>query len=164
MNLSGHQRSTTDQSDTWITPPEILKALGEFDLDPCTPEVMPWETAKKRYTKKDDGLVQPWDGRVWMNPPFGKEAAKWLKKLSEHGNGIALLPARTETKMFFDHVWGKADAVCFIKSRPHFYYADGMRAPFNSGAPICLIAYGPINKVALFNSNLGYVVNCNDDL
>lgn len=160
MNLSSHQQQTTDQSDTWLTPISILEKLGEFDLYPCTPEVMPWETAKKRYTKKDDGLIQPWDGRVWMNPPFGKEAAKWLEKLSNHGNGIALVPARTETKMFFDHVWGKADAVCFIKSRPHFHYADGTRAPFNSGAPICLIAYGFVNEVALFNSGLGYVVSC----
>jgi len=160
MNLSGHQRSTTDQSDTWLTPPSILEKLGEFDLDPCTPEVMPWETAKKRYTKNDDGLIQPWYGRVWMNPPFGKEAAKWLEKLSNHGNGIALVPARTETKMFFDYVWGKADAVCFIKSRPHFHYVDGMRAPFNSGAPICLIAYGNKNRLVLETSNLGFVVGC----
>jgi len=158
MNLSAHQRSTTDQSDTWLTPPEILKVLGEFDLDPCTPEVMPWETAKKRYTKLDDGLIQPWNGRVWMNPPFGKEASKWMDKIAKHGNGIALIPARTETKMFFDYVWGKADAVCFIKSRPHFHYADGTRAPFNSGAPICLVAYGYWNKIALIESGLGIVI------
>lgn len=164
MNLSGHQRSTTDQSDTWLTPPEILKALGEFDLDPCTPEIMPWETAKNRYTKQDDGLIQPWSGRVWMNPPFGKEASKWMEKISEHGNGIALIPARTETKMFFDYVWGKADAVCFVKSRPHFHYSDGTRAPFNSGAPICLVAYGYGNKIALIESGLGFVIGAKGKL
>lgn len=160
MNLSGHQRNTKLQNDTWITPVSILEKLGDFDLDPCTPEVMPWETAKKRYTKKDDGLIQPWNGRVWMNPPFGKDATKWLEKLSNHGDGIALVHARTETKMFFDYVWGKADAVCFIKSRPHFHYQNGARAKFNSGAPLCLIAYGFKNEVALFNSGLGYVVSC----
>jgi len=76
----------------------------------------------------------------------------------EHGNGIALVPARTETAMFFECVWGAADAVLFLKGRPHFYRTDGSRAPFNSGAPIVLIAYGLQNVAALERSELGFVV------
>lgn len=153
-SLSGHQ-SARMKNDEWLTPPEILKPLGSFDLDPCAPIVPPWPTAKSHYNKQDDGLAQHWHGRVWMNPPFGKQADRWLMRLASHGNGIALIPARTETRMFFNHVWNKATGILFIHGRPHFYYVDGTRAPFNSGAPICLVAYGEENAETLRLCNLG---------
>lgn len=158
MSLSGHQ-SQNMGTDEWLTPPEILQRLGVFDLDPCAPILSrrPWSTAASHFTIEDDGLSKPWNGRVWMNPPFGKAAATWLEKLAAHGDGIALIPARTETRMFYSHVWPKADAVLFIEGRPHFHYATGQRAPFNSGAPICLIAYGQKNVQALVDSRLGVV-------
>jgi hypothetical protein len=158
MSLSGHQ-SASMKSATWLTPPEWIKKLGRFDLDPCCPPDMPWHTAKVMLTEAQDGLSAPWEGRVWLNPPFGKEAVKWLRKLRKHGNGIALIPARTETAMFYECVWGVAHAVCFVQGRPHFHYPDGTRAPFNSGAPICLVAYGMRNQEALYRSRLGIVVD-----
>ena len=157
-SLSGHQ-SHKAKSVEWLTPPNIINALGPFDLDPCAPIIRPWDTAAHHFTINDNGLALPWFGRVWCNPPFGKEAATWLSKASKHGNSVVLIPARTETAMFYDSVWGKAVAVLFIKGRPHFHYPDGSRAPFNSGAPICLVAYGASNLVALLNSNLGQVVS-----
>lgn len=157
MSLSGHQ-SARMKNDEWLTPPEIMAPLGAFDLDPCAPINRPWATASIHYTINDNGLVQPWHGRVWCNPPFGREAVKWLRRMVEHRNGIALIPARTETAMFYETVWGAADAVLFIQGRPHFHYADGRRAPFNSGAPICLVAYGIQNVSALVNSGLGVVL------
>lgn len=90
----------TVNHDEWLTPPEIIKAFPEFDLDPCAPINRPWPTARAHYTKDDDGLQKDWQGCVWMNPPYGSECQKWLAKLAEHGNGIALVFARTETKMF----------------------------------------------------------------
>lgn len=156
MSMSAHQRN--GGHDEWLTPPEIIKALGAFDLDPCSPINRPWATAADHYTVLDDGLSKPWHGRVWCNPPFGREAIKWLARMRDHGNGIALIPARTETAMFYGAVWGHADAVLFIKGRPHFHYVDGKRAPFNSGAPICLVAYGQSNVQALKSSGLGFVV------
>lgn len=157
MSLSAHQ-SAAMKSDEWLTPPEIIQSLGAFDLDPCSPINRPWPTAKTHFTINDDGLALPWEGRVWCNPPFGREAAHWMKRMLQHGNGIALIPARTETEMFFETVWGKADAVLFIQGRPHFHRVDGTRAAFNSGAPICLVAYGPENHAALLCSGLGRVV------
>lgn len=159
MSLSSHQ-STRMKSDTWLTPPRLLAQLGEFDLDPCTPPEMPWPTAKRRYTQADDGLSQPWTGRVWLNPPFGSEAIKWMRKMAAHGDGIALLHARTETRMFFETVWGRADAVCFLPGRPRFHHADGTPAPFNCGAPICLIAYGEDNADVLDLAVPGFTVRC----
>lgn len=156
MSMSSHQ-SAAFKNDEWLTPPEILAQLGSFDLDPCAPVVRPWETAAQHFAEADNGLLKEWRGRVWCNPPFGREAVKWLRRMVEHGNGIALIPARTETKMFYECVWGKSDAVLFIRGRPHFHYVDGRRAPFNSGAPICLVAYGQNNVDALLKSNLGFV-------
>ena len=158
--LSGHQ-SARMKNDEWLTPPEILRALGTFDLDPCAPVRRPWATAAAHYTAEDDGLSKPWQGRVWCNPPFGREAVKWLRRCAEHGNAVALVPARTETAMFYETVWGVADAVCFLRGRPHFHFVDGRRASFNSGAPIALVAYGEQNAEALHASRLGVVVRSN---
>lgn len=159
MNLSGHQ-SPVMGTDEWLTPQWILRPLGKFDLDPCSPSKRPWNTAEWHYSLPADGLSNEWFGRVWCNPPFGKEAARWLARMSAHGNGIALIPARTETRMFFDCVWESptAKAVCFIRSRPHFCFVDGTPAPFNSGAPICLVAYGEANAECLMASGLGKTI------
>jgi hypothetical protein len=140
--------------DEWLTPPRIIKALGEFDLDPCAPVTPPWRTAAKHYTVVDDGLAQEWDGRVWCNPPYGLEAAEWLSKLADHGDGIALIFARTETKMFFDFVWGKASAVLFLYGRLHFHHINGDKAKANAGAPSVLVAYGQDNVTALRRSEI----------
>lgn len=156
-SLTGHQ-SAKMQSEVWLTPPEILQSLGTFDLDPCAPAVRPWEIAREHISLPSDGLTAEWRGRVWLNPPFGSRAAAWLRKMKQHGNGIALIPARTETAMFYESVWGGADGVCFLKGRPHFHRVDGTRAPFNSGAPICLVAYGLANVRALEAANLGIIV------
>lgn len=135
--------------DEWLTPPEILCALGSFDLDPCAPIRRPWEIAEKHYTIEDNGLVRAWRGRVWLNPPYGQQTGRWLFRLAEHGNGIALIFARTETRMFFEYVWNRADAVLFIEGRLHFHHIDGRRAAGNSGAPSCLVAYGKDNAALL---------------
>lgn len=128
--------------DEWLTPPHILEALGKFDLDPCAPVIRPWATAAKHYSFNENGLAQPWAGRVWLNPPYGNKTGDWLNRLAGHGNGIALIFARTETSMFFEHVWRKAHALFFIEGRLHFHHADGRRAAANAGGPSVLVAYG----------------------
>lgn len=140
----GSHQSARMKNDEWLTPPEILQALGHFDLDPCAPADgrRPWDTAARHYSANDDGLAQTWVGRVWLNPPYGLEAAQWLARLAAHGAGTALIFARTETEMFFENVWSKAHALLFLKGRLHFHYVDGTRAPANGGAPSVLIAYG----------------------
>src|ERR1043166_1041516 len=100
-------------------PPHIVKALGVFDLDPCSPVDRPWDTALRHLAIHDDGLATPWASgdRVWCNPPYGNQCALWMKKMARHGNGVALTFARTETKMFFESVWPAADAVMFLQGR-----------------------------------------------
>lgn len=147
MSIGGHQSAHMNK-DEWLTPPEIIQALGPFDLDPCAPDesIRPWDTAKQHYSRpaliECSGLTSPWFGRVWLNPPYGQETGTWLHRLADHGNGIALIFARTETDMFFKWVWDRAHAVLFIRGRLHFYHVDGTRAKANAGAPSVLIAYG----------------------
>jgi hypothetical protein len=150
----GSHQSAAMLKDEWLTPPEILKQLGEFDLDPCAPVVRPWDMAKAHYTVEDSGLLQPWHGRVWLNPPYGLEAREWLNRLAGHGNGIALIFARTETDMFFDEVWARADGILFLRGRLYFHHVTGERAEHNSGAPSVLVAYGASNAEALRTSGI----------
>jgi len=146
MSMSGHHTRDETTTDEWLTPPFIVEALGPFDLDPCSPVVRQWDTAAKHYSMADDGLWQNWDkGKfIWMNPPYGKHTGDWLERLAEHGNGIALIFARTETSMFFKYVWDAADCVFFIKGRLTFYAVDGTPGKYTSGAPSVLIGYGEL--------------------
>lgn len=125
----------------WLTPRDLKAPLGEFDLDPCAaPEPRP--TAKRHIALPEDGLTVQWEGRVWLNPPYGRDTILWLAKLARHDCGTALVFARTETRMFADYVWGKARAILFLRGRPHFCLPNGERARGNSGGPLVLIAYG----------------------
>lgn len=141
MSIGGHQ-SQKSLKEEWLTPPDIIGQLGPFDCDPCAPVIRPWDTAKKHYTILDDGLKQPWNGVVWCNPPYNTKAEKWLSRLADHGNGIALIFARTETRWFVSEVWKKASALLFIEGRLHFHHVGGQKAAANAGAPSVLVAYG----------------------
>jgi hypothetical protein len=136
-------------NETWLTPPSILAPLGRFDLDPCAaPSPRPWPTAEQHIELPQDGLAAGWAGRIWCNPPYGAQASRWLDKLAAHGNGIALVFARTETAMFQDHVWPRASAVLFLRGRISFCDRNGKPAG-NAAAPSCLIAYGEANAGVL---------------
>lgn len=159
QSVGGHQ-SARMETDVWLTPPQIITALGDFDLDPCSPLNRPWDTAKRHFTVYDNGLIQKWHGRVWLNPPYGAETSKWLGRLVEHRNGIALIFARTETDDWFRYIWSQAHSILFIKGRLHFHRPNGVRAAANSGGPSALISYNAANSIALSNSGIpGQIVS-----
>lgn len=137
----------------WLTPPELVKKLGKFDLDPCSPVNPPFVHAKTNYTIEDNGLEKEWFGRVFCNPPYGKDLHLWLEKLKNHGNGIAIIFARTETKCFFENVWDSADALLFVKGRIKFYHVSGKQGG-TPGSPSVFVAYGKYNAIALKNSGI----------
>lgn len=143
---------TKDNKDEWLTPPFVTDALGPFDLDPCAPINPPWNIAENRFTILHDGLALDWFGFVWCNPPYGRETPKWLAKMKEHNNGIALIFARTDTKMFHDYVFN-ADAILFLKGRLSFYDVQGNKGG-TAGAPSCLVAYGSEAVERLWNCGL----------
>lgn len=153
-SMGGHESPIAD-THVWLTPRYILDALGEFDLDPCSaPDPRAWPTAKSHYTLPVDGLLQPWYGRVWCNPPYGNHVWTWLDRLAAHGCGTALIFARTETSGFISQVWQKASAVLFLHGRISFHRPDGTRADANAGAPSCLVAYGHADAARLSTCGL----------
>ena len=139
--FSNEPSSNEGKTNTWLTPPGIISDLGPFDLDPCAADYQPWKTAARHFTKKVDGLSRQWDGFVWMNPPYGRSTGTWMEKIARHGNGIALVFARTETRMFFESIWKKADALRFVKGRIGFYRPSGKEMG-SAAAPSVLVAYG----------------------
>jgi len=161
--------TNTENEEEWLTPPELVAALGPFDLDPCAqPKCRRvFDTAKIHYSREEhgDGLTLPWDGRVWLNPPYGRETFKWLKKLSEHKSGIALIFARTETKGFHAEIWDKAHSIFFFEGRLKFGRKDGTFKDV-ANAPSCLVAYSKIDSVKIHLASIagnitGKLIYCN---
>lgn len=150
-----HDRSPAP-SDEWYTPPEIFAALGlNFDLDPAAPPGgVPWIPARTHYTRADDGLSRPWRGRVWLNPPYGRATAAWLERLADHGDGVALVFARSDTA-WFQALAPKATAICFVAGRLKFVPGDGREGSSSAGAPSLLVAYGLTCALAVAESGLG---------
>lgn len=157
MTLGSHQRSI-GKSQVHLTPRWLIEALGPFDTDPCAADPRPWDCARINYTERDDGLSQTWEGRVWLNPPFNRyEVGRWIEKLGQHGNGICLVHARTETA-WFHQIWQHANGILFMADRMKFIRPDGTEQPANSGAPIILAAFGTPNLHRLETSMIEGVI------
>lgn len=154
MSRGIHTRPIRGLSNDWLTPPEILRALGGFDMDPCAHPDQFYQTAYWMVSPPADGLACEWEGRVWLNPPYGGELRKWIARLAEHGNGIALVPARTEVESWFwPFCWEAADAILFLRGRLYFRRPSGIKAG-NAGHGSALVAYGRANVRALKRSGI----------
>ena len=153
MDVTFEGRSSTGKNE-WLTPPDLLHKLGELDLDPCVPVCRPWDTAAHHYTIEDNGLIQPWSGRVFCNPPYDTELiTQFVRKCVEHGNALALTFARTDTRLFQELIFPHAHSILFIKGRLSFYHVTGERGG-TAGAPSCLIAFDRQNTDFLRTSHI----------
>lgn len=128
----------TSATDQWETPQNLFDKLNEefkFNIDVCATS----ENAKCRcyYNPKIDGLLQKWDGKCWMNPPYGRKIGSWIKKAYEEAqNGatvVCLVPSRTDTKWW--HEYCMKGEVRFIKGRLKFGNSKNS-APFPSAIVI----------------------------
>lgn len=158
-NMAEHETSI-GASDEWYTPRFIFEALGlRFSLDPCSPGADHWVPANRVYTMADDGLKQPWDGIVFMNPPFGGRNGHvpWLKKFLAHGNGIAIVRSYTSSAWFHEYAT-KAEAMLFPRGKTQFIRADGSigKAP---GHGVVLLGMGETSCQAMKQSRLGLYIN-----
>lgn len=115
----------TSNTDLWYTPQYLFNYLDNefhFDIDVCA---LPENTkCKKYFTPEENGLLQKWMGTCWMNPPYGREIYKWVKKayiesLTNDSTVVCLLPARTDTKWFYNYCFHSSD-IRFIKGRLKF--------------------------------------------
>ena len=95
----------SSKTDMWATPQAYFDEVAKefvFSVDVCANK----ENTKvnKFFSIEDNGLVQKWEGICWMNPPYGREIGKWIKKAYESAEQgatvVGLLPARTDTKWF----------------------------------------------------------------
>lgn len=133
------------QTDVWLTPRPLLDALGPFDLDPCGHPG--WPTAARHYCEPADGLALPWAGRVWCNPPYSR-VRPWLDWLAAHGDGVALVFARTDAR-WFRSVAPRAAALNFLRGRVRFVRPGTLRPAGHAGAPSILVAFGRRNAEAV---------------
>ena len=132
----------SSQKYDWETPQALFDALDRvfhFTLDVCATPV----NAKcvKFFTPDDNSLKQEWHGICWMNPPYGREVSRWVKKASESAkqNGatvVCLLPARVDTKWW--HEYCVKGEVYFIQGRLKFGKAKHS-APF----PSAIVVFRP---------------------
>lgn len=142
--MAAHEQSI-GATDEWYTPPWLFEKLGlEFDLDAASPgaHIVPWIPAKRHITERS--LYWPWLGSVWLNPPYGARNAirPWLRKLAEHGNGIALVPNRTGCDWWQDFAQ-RADGVLFVRGKIRFLRPDG-REGASPGYGNVLMAFGSV--------------------
>lgn len=95
----------TANTDQWETPRWLFEEWDKkykFTLDVCASESN--KKCERYFDERTDGLFQLWEGNIWMNPPYGRDIIKWVRKafIAAH-NGhrvVCLLPARTDTKWF----------------------------------------------------------------
>ena len=154
MNLNFERSDNTTVE--WYTPKKIIRSLGEFDLDPCTSEIAYAmnNSAKYYFTKEDDGLNKEWFGRVWLNPPYSQPLiSKFVKKMCEHGNGIALLYNRCDNQMFQKMIFSKCDSLFFMNGRIKFFRQDGSIGK-QPGCGSILVSFGKENTKAVLNSGI----------
>ena len=136
----------SSKTDLWETPKDFFDKLDaefRFNLDVCA---LP-ENAKCAafYSPDVDGLSQPWYGRCWCNPPYGRQVGRWVAKAAqsaaEGATVVMLLPARTDTAWFHDYIYGRAE-VRFVRGRLKFG-GSANSAPF----PSMVVIFRPGNEV-----------------
>ena len=133
------------KTDEYGTPAFIVQMLGKFQLDPCASSYA--KHARVNWTKEQNGLNRKWIGRVFMNPPYSHPlVAQFTERFILHGNGIALVLARTGTK-WFQKMLVRADAVFFMQGRINFL-RNGKQTK-NSAMSSVFIAIGKQNVAVL---------------
>ena len=141
----------------YYTHPDLVGALGPFDIDVCTGEFRPWSHAPINYTLKEDGLAQDWGGKkAWGNFPFDRYGiTAWYKKFSDNNNGCALQIGKTDTQWFRGYVKPFATSMLLMDQRIYFYKRSGERHEANCGGAPIIVNYGEECAQAAEDSGIG---------
>ena len=145
-------------SNEWQTPTKLFKLLNEefhFTLDPASTDEN--HLCEKYYTQKTDGLSKSWAGEtVYLNPPYGREISKWIKKSYEESlqpdtTVVCLIPARTDTGYFYNYC--SKGEIRFLKGRIKFinrmlpsWREDGNFKITGAPFPSCIVVFGKLSK------------------
>jgi hypothetical protein len=120
--------NATRSNEEYYLPEEVFIAMGitpknPFDIDVASPgrEVVPWVPARKHYTRRENGLLQPWPGFIYCNPPHGIDAGAedWIERFLQHPDGIFLTADWTSTKWWKRLAQG-SDATLFVCPKIQF--------------------------------------------
>lgn len=146
--------------DEWYTPPHVIHAIktamGGIDLDPASCEAAQRTVgAAHHYTREDDGLSRAWSGRVFVNPPYTKQAGfrnpqhAWLQKAAESATTgdldvcVCLVQPSVCSQYWHKWVWPRATAVLFFRGRLAFLdgRTEALEPAKGNRADSCLIIY-----------------------
>jgi hypothetical protein len=142
-----NERGYEGLTNVWLTPRWLTEKLGPFECDPCAADPRPWDIGTdQNITEAQDGLVTPWQGFAYVNPPYGPHVGKWADLLANHEpGGILLIFARMETQAV-QRALLRCDAVYFLSRRLTFLEGTPPHNPAkgSGGAPSMLIAFGEL--------------------
>lgn len=134
----------TSTTPEWETPQAFFDALDaefHFTCDVCATR----KNAKVDYyfSRRKSGLRRPWARRCWMNPPYGREIGKWMRKAYEEAlDGtlvVCLVPARTDTAWWHDYAM--KGEIRFVRGRLHFRLSSREKQPRRAPFPSAVVIF-----------------------
>jgi hypothetical protein len=141
MSFTNTDPQNHQSENTWFTPKHFIDLLGPFDLDPCTVSYRPFDTAINHieYDKGQCGIETEWKGKVWLNPPYGKEISPFINKFIEHKDGVMLIFARMGNIDVQKLIQAGA-YLYMLRKRVCFYNKNGIKVT-NAGTDSMLVFF-----------------------
>lgn len=147
-------RKSNSHVKNWNTPPKIVLAVknffGRIDLDPCSNEHS--MVGAHISFGPPHGLTQDWFGRVFCNPPYGRNPEdktsllNWVNKAAEtyfrrKNEIIMLIPVATNTRHFY-RIFDSAECICFLKDSRLKFWIEGREDKKGVPMACCLVYFG----------------------
>ncbi len=149
-----------DASDGWYTPPWLIEkarmVLGVIDLDPATCEAaQAIVRAGTHYTEHEDGLIQSWHGRMWINPPYSAPTPWVRRAVAEYQAGkveaaLILTNSYTETGWWQDVA--AVATVLFFRGRLNFWHPAKVTTQNRTGQTLAYLGADKTRFIEVFQS------------